>query len=82
MSVGIWDVAPEETLLLFSQRAAGPSLNQGVGGSTPALIHVSLSKTLHPELLPVAVSTVYGCKMVLWIKLNINFMYFYLKLSW
>jgi len=29
--------------------------NQGVGGSIPALVDVSLSKTLNPEMLPVAV---------------------------
>jgi len=38
---------------------AGLSFNQGVGGSIPALVDVSLSKTLNPELLPAAVSTVY-----------------------
>jgi len=49
---------------------AGPSLNQGVGGSIPALVDVSLSKTLHPELLPVAASTVNECNYCksLWIK--------------
>jgi len=36
------------------QWSAGPSFNQGVGGSIPALVDVSLSKTLNPELLPVA----------------------------
>jgi len=36
---------------------AGLSFNQGVGGSILALVNVSLSKTLNPELLPVA--TVY-----------------------
>jgi len=36
-----------------------PSFNQGVGGSIPALVDVSLSKTLNTELLPVAASTVY-----------------------
>jgi len=40
------------------------SFNQGVGGSIPALVDVSLSKTLNPELLPVAVSTVYECNMI------------------
>jgi len=40
---------------------AVPSFSQGVGGSIPALVDVSLSKTLNPELLPVAVSTVYEC---------------------
>jgi len=38
---------------------AVPSFNQGVGDSIPALVDVSLSKTLNPELLPVAASTVY-----------------------
>jgi len=33
---------------------AGPSFNEGVGGSIPALVDVSLSKTLNPECLPVA----------------------------
>jgi len=36
---------------------AGPSSNQGVGGSIPALVDVPWSKTLNPELLPVAAST-------------------------
>jgi len=45
----------------YGQWVAGPSFNQGVGGSIPALVFVSLSKTLNPELLPVAVSTVYEC---------------------
>jgi len=43
---------------------AGPSLNQGVGGLIPALVDVPLSKTLNPELLPVAVSTVYECNII------------------
>jgi len=51
----------------MGQWVAGPSFNQGVGGSIPALVDVSLSKTLTPELLPVAESTVYDCKF-LWIK--------------
>jgi len=38
------------------QCVAGPSFNQGVGGSIPALVDVSLSKTLNPEWLPVAAS--------------------------
>jgi len=38
---------------------AGGSFKKGVGGSIPALVDSSLSKTLNPELLPVAVSTVY-----------------------
>jgi len=42
---------------------AGPSFNQGVGGSIPALVDVFLSKALDPELLPVAVSTVYECNI-------------------
>jgi len=33
--------------------------NQGVGGSSPARVDVSLSKTPNPELLPGAASTVY-----------------------
>jgi len=40
------------------QWVASQSLNQRVGGSIPGLVDVSLSKTLDPELLPVAVSTV------------------------
>jgi len=43
----------------MGQWLAGPALNQGVGGSIPAPVDVSLSKTLNPELLPVAASTVY-----------------------
>jgi len=43
----------------MGQWLAGPSFNQRVGGSIPALVDVSLSKTLNPELLPVAASTVY-----------------------
>jgi len=46
------------------QWLADLSFNQGVGGSVPALIDVSLSKTLNPEFLPVAVSTVYECNMI------------------
>jgi len=41
--------------LIVGQWLAGLAYNQGVGGSVPALVDVSLSKTLHPELLPVAV---------------------------
>jgi len=37
-------------------QGAGVSSNQGVGGSIPALVDVSLSKALNPELLPVVVS--------------------------
>jgi len=37
---------------------------RGVGGSIPALVDVSLSKTLNPELLPVAVSTAYERNMI------------------
>jgi len=33
---------------------AGLSFNQRIGGSIPALVDVSLSKTLNPDLLPVA----------------------------
>jgi len=43
---------------------AGPSFNQGVGGSIPTLVDVSLSKILNPELLPVAVSTVNECNSI------------------
>jgi len=46
------------------QWLTGPSFNQGVGGSIPALVDVSLSQTLDPELLPVSVSTVYECNMI------------------
>jgi len=44
------------------QWLAGPSFSQGISGSTRALVDVSLSKT--PELLPLAVSTVYECNMI------------------
>jgi len=37
------------------QWLASTSFNQVVGGSIPAVVDVSLSKTLNPELLPVAV---------------------------
>jgi len=40
------------------------SFNQGVGDSISALVDVSLSKTLNPELLPVAVSRVYECNRI------------------
>jgi len=46
------------------QWLADLSFIQGVGGSIPALVDVSLSKTLHPELLPLAVTTVYECNMI------------------
>jgi len=46
------------------QSVAGLSFNQGVGGSIPSLVDVSLSKTLNPELLPVAASTVYECNRI------------------
>jgi len=36
----------------------------GVGGSILALVDVSLSKTLNPDLLPVAVSTMYECNVI------------------
>jgi len=36
----------------------------GVGGSIPALVNVSLSKTLNSELFPVAASTVYECNRI------------------
>jgi len=45
--------------MLMGQWVAGPSFNQGVRGSIPALVDVPLSKTLNPESLPVAASTVY-----------------------
>jgi len=44
--------------------AGGLSFNQGVGGSIPAQVDVSLSKTLNPELLPVVASTVYECNRI------------------
>jgi len=46
------------------QWSAGLSFNQGVGGSIPARVNVSLSKTLNPELLLVAESTVYECNVI------------------
>jgi len=65
---------PPETkntsFLTVGQRSAGPSFIQGVGGSIPALVDVSLSKTLHPECLPVAALqclSATGLKL-LWIK--------------
>jgi len=54
-----------------SQWLAGPSSNQGVGSSIPALVDVSLSKMLTPEFLPVAASTVYECNIkCLWVPLE------------
>jgi len=50
---------------MLGQWLAGPSFNQGVGGSIPALVDAPLSKTLNPELLPIAVCTVYECKVYL-----------------
>jgi len=47
-----------------AQWLAGPSFNQAVDGSIPALVDVSLSKTLHPELLPGAESTVCECHVI------------------
>jgi len=44
------------------QWSACPSFDQGVGGS---IVDVSLSKTLNPEVLPVALSPVYECNMIL-----------------
>jgi len=41
----------------------GVTGDREVGGSIPARVDVSLSKTLNPELLPVAVSTVYESNM-------------------
>jgi len=46
------------------QWVAGLSFNQGVGGSIPALVDVSLSKTLNPELLLVPASMVYECNRI------------------
>jgi len=54
------------------QRSADPSFNQGVGGSIPALVYVSLNKTLNPELLPVSVYKVHECKS-LWKKASAKF---------
>jgi len=54
----------EEEESTMGQWEAGPSFNQGVGGLIPAQMDVSLSKTLNPELLPVAVSPVYECYMI------------------
>jgi len=57
-------------LLMLQSRAAvgqwlaGLSFNQEVVGSIPTLVDVYLSKTLYPELLLVAVSTVYECNMI------------------
>jgi len=48
----------------MGQWVAGLSFNQGVEGSIPALVDVSLSKTLNPELLPVARS-VYDCNRII-----------------
>jgi len=48
----------------MGQWVAGPSVNQGVGGSIPTLVDVSLSNTLVPEMLPVAASTVYECNRI------------------
>jgi len=39
------------------------SFNRVVGGSIPALVNVSLSKTLNPQLLSLDVSTVYEYNM-------------------
>jgi len=46
------------------QWLAGLSFNQWVGGLIPALVDVSLSETLRPELLHVVVLTVYECNML------------------
>jgi len=43
------------------QWLAGSSFNQGVGGSIPVPVDVSLCKPLNPEFLPVAMYTVYEC---------------------
>jgi len=66
----LWDVLNKykSELVVSSstvgQWSAGPSSNQGVGGSIPALVDVSLSKTLNPEVLPVSVSTVFDCNRI------------------
>jgi len=54
----------KDYMVTVGQRLAGPSFNQGVGGSIPALVEESLSKTLNPERLPVAVSKVYEWNMI------------------
>jgi len=54
-----------DLLLPVGQWSAGPSFNQEVGRSIPALFDVSLSKTLDPELLHVAVSMLYDCHMII-----------------
>jgi len=55
-------------------RLAGPSFNQKISSPPPPLaqVDVSLSKTLNPELFPVAVSMVYYWKS-LWIKASARF---------
>jgi len=59
-----WGSTCSYKYVTVGQWSAGPSFSQGVGGSISALVDVSLSKTLNPELLPVAVSMVYECNMV------------------
>jgi len=54
-SKGSWIV-----VMTVSQRLAGLSFNQGVAGSIPTLVDVSLN----PEFLPVVVSTEYECNMI------------------
>jgi len=39
-------------------------VGQGVGDSIPALVDVSLRKTLNPECRPVAESMMYKCDMI------------------
>jgi len=53
--------APAFSGASMSRWVAGPSFNHRVGGSIPALVDVSLSKALDPELLPEAVTTVCEC---------------------
>jgi len=45
-----------------SGQQARPSI-RGLEVQSPPLVDVPLSKTLDPELLPVAVSTAYECNM-------------------
>jgi len=58
-----YDTSAVGSFSTVGQWLAGLPLNQGVGGSIPALVDVSLSKTLNPALLCVAVSTVYEWNM-------------------
>jgi len=54
VTVGQIGVTVGQIGVTVGQWLAGPSFNQGVGGAIPALVDLSLSKTLNPELLPVA----------------------------